>query len=809
MKLIQEGPRDAKIVLVGEAPGSTEAVTGVPFSGGSGDLLNRMLSRCGISRSECFITNVAHVQPPGNDFFWFLKPKPKLELMQGVVQLKKDLDDIRPNLVVALGAQPLRFLTDKVSISKWRGSILETTLTPGLKVIATYHPAHILRNWDYKVVAELDLRRCREQSAYADVRRKKRELVLGPSRADTERLVADLSKADWLAVDIECFETPSGWRLACCGFADSAGRAVVIPNDSDWQKEAIRSLCGCPAKKILQNGTFDKTVLEEESIPLVNFAWDTMLAHHSMYPECASGDDEMAKLDNKKKKQGALPKGLSFLTSIYTDIPFYKDDGKLWKQTGDLQMFWGYNGLDCVSTFEVKEKQDGELDELGVRHVFDHEMWMLPPLTACTKRGIKINAKLKEELRVQYETEIGNLHNALDLVAGQPVNVKSPPQMQALLYDKFKLPVQRKRRKPGQEPTITCDKDAIVALAEKHPHPFLRIILEIRKRRDFIERYINVKLDADGRIRCAFDVTGTNTGRLSSRKSIYGSGTNLQNIPVRKPEGEGIRRMFEADEGKVFVYRDYSQAEARVVAYLSGATGLIELFEDPTRDIHKENAARIFGKPVGDVTDVERYLAKRVVHACNYGMEADRLVQVVNEDADVTGIRIDRKQAADLIYRYFLLYPEIRETYWKEVKNELTHSRTLISAFGRKRTFYGRWDDKLMRDAYSFIPQSTVGDLGAKALARCYYEIEPIIPGSETLLNVHDSVMMQCWKGDEQRVAAEMQRVMDMPMTVRGHTFTIPTDCKIGLNWSNRPKKNPDINPHGLIDLDKWIKEAA
>lgn len=805
MRLIQQGPRDAKIVIVGEAPGATEQRTGVPFSGASGELLDRMLSRVGISRQACFVTNICHVQPPGNDFQKFLKPKPTLDLIQGLVRLRDDLNEIKPNLVIALGAVPLQFLTGKVGISKWRGSILQSTLVEGLKVIATYHPAAILREWDYKAVAEFDLARCAIDSTFAELRYTERQLYLDPPREEAERLAAELRNAEWLAEDIECFEAGGRWRLACVGFSDRADRALVLPADADWKINLIRELSECDVKKVFQNGMFDVTVLKESGINVKNFAWDTMLAHHACYPECASSEDEMAKLSGKKKKQAAIQKGLAFLVSIHTRQPFYKDDGKLWKESNDIQMFWRYNALDAACTREIKDRQDEDIEALGVMPAVLHNHSLIQPLMACTERGIKIDLSVRDALYAQYKLEIERMEVALTAAAGGSVNVKSPKQMQELLYGRlgFKPQISRKTSR------VTTDKDAIAALAGKYHHPVLAFIIGIRQNRDFIERYLEARVDADGRMRCSFDITGTRTGRLSSRASIYGSGTNLQNIPARKPAGEAIRRMFIADEGKIFVYRDYSQAEARIVAYLSGARGLIELFEDPTRDIHRENAARIFGKPIGDVTEEERYLAKRVVHASNYGMEADRLVQVVNEDAAETGIRIDRRIASDLITKYFMLYPEIREVFWKEVENELRYSRTLVSPFGMRRTFYGRWDDKILREAYAQIPQSTVGWLGAKALARCYYEIEPEFDGAQVLLNVHDSVMMQCWVRDVEAVAQRMEEVMAIPITVKGQTFTIPTDCKVGFNWGARPKKNPELNPNGLVDINKWLKERA
>lgn len=800
-RLIQEGPRDARIVLVGEAPGETEERTGRPFQGGSGELLNRMLERTGIRRSECFITNICHVRPPANKFEWFHRKENQLHLFKGVLQLKRDLEAIRPNIVVGLGAHPLRTLTNRNGIDKWRGSILETTLVKGLKCVCTYHPAYILRVYDYKAVAEVDLRRIATESQSPYISLPEREFILHPDGDRLDQVVAEMERADWLAVDIECWFTDSGtWRIACVGFSDRANRALVIHNDSrPGSLLAIRRLCSCPAKKVFQNGTFDVTVLRDEGIEVTNFAWDTMLAHHSLFAECASGADEISQLAGRKR-QSAIQKGLAFQASIYTKEPFYKDDGKLWKQTSDLKLFWTYNAKDAAVTREIRDVQEKELAEFEVVPVFEHEMSLIEPLMAMTGRGVKIDLAVRAALNNQITTEIERLQKFLDTAAGQSVNVKSSPQITKLLYEVLKLPAKY-NKKSGN---VTADKDAINELAGKYKHPILSAILKIRERRDLIERYLAATVDKDGRMRCSFDITGTRSGRLSSRASIYGSGTNLQNIPARRKEGEQIRRMFVADPGKVFIYRDYSQAEARIVAYLAGAEGLIELFEDPTRDIHRENAARIFGKPLAEVTDNERYLAKKVVHASNYGMGPARLVELVAEESEFTSIRITFAQAQDLINRYFLLYPEIREVWWKKVEEDIRYSRTLTTPFGRKRTFFGRWDDKLLRDAYSYQPQSSVGWLGCEAVVRCYHQIEKLNKGFELLLQVHDSVLGQDDIANVYETSYLMQQAMAIPITINGRTFTIPTDCKVGLNWARKS----DDNPNGLRDLAKaeeWL----
>src|ERR1041384_4036543 len=110
MRLEQSGPRDVGIIICGESPGKTDDQTGVPFSGASGELLNSLLSRADLSRSDCFVTNVTHDRPPDDKFEWLITPKTRIEFAQGVVQLKQDIDEIKPNLVIALGSWPLRIL---------------------------------------------------------------------------------------------------------------------------------------------------------------------------------------------------------------------------------------------------------------------------------------------------------------------------------------------------------------------------------------------------------------------------------------------------------------------------------------------------------------------------------------------------------------------------------------------------------------------------------------------------------------------------------------------------------------------------
>lgn len=815
MNPIQKGPRDAKILICGESPTVAEAQTRDPFSGGGGLMLSHMLSRAGISMSSCFLTNIVHRPAPEGKFEKFYTKALQMDYVLGVMQLKKDIEEIKPNLVIGLGNGPLLTLTGHKGIDKYRGSIYESSLVKGQKVICTYSHGFALKVYESKAVMEIDFQRCKWDGEFPELRIPIREHALNPPAALQCELVRQMLLAEWLAVDIEClFDERSGkWNLSCVGFSDDSGRSLVLPWSGDLNKHNIRLLVECDAKKVYQNGMFDVSVMRENGLSPQNFAWDTMFAHHCLMAECASGEDEMSILKGGPKRMSILKKGLGFQASIYTREPFYKDDGKVSDAgVNDWQKFWLYNGKDCTTTREIRDVQEKELLAFGSMQSFQTEMSLAEPLMAATRRGLLIDLQYRGELLEYYTTQVARLQDALDQGAGRPINVKSTSangDMQWLLYDHLKLPVKLNRTTKNP----TADKDAINDLAGRYKNPLLHIVLRLREYRDFIERYLSASVGSDSRMRCSFDVTGTKSGRLSSRASLDGTGTNLHTIPVRKKEGAKVRQMFIADPGKVFVTRDYKQGETWFVAYLARCEALIELLNNPSKDIHKETAARIYNIPLEQITFEQRYLAKRTGHGSNYGLTGVRLAPMIEEDAAVTGVSVTVREAQMLIDKYFMLYPEIKETFWAEVKYNIMKTRTLTTPFGRKRAFFGGMrnqneQETLLRDAYSYIPQSGLGDLGNMATVKCYNEIELGRPdlGAEYLLSVHDSIMMQCDIGKEMEVAALMEECMKIPCTIHGKTFIVPSDCQLGFNWNKRStdKEGNIINPMGLVDLEKW-----
>ncbi len=328
-----------RIMIVGEAWGKDEAIIHAPFVGAAGNELTRMLSEAGISRSSCYLTNVFNLQPqPTNDVFNLCGPKdadvirdmPPLAKGKYVYEkyrpelqrLWQEVIDVSPNLIIALGNTPLWALTGQVGIGRMRGAPAETTTPPGFKLIGTYHPAAVLRDWSIRSVVVADLFKCARQAAFPEVRRPRREIWIDPTIPDIQRFYDQfIVPSKKISIDIE---TAGQTQITCVGFAPSKDRAIVIPF-VDWRKPGgnywptthmeklawllVEKYChhaeSVDCEVVGQNFLYDiNWLLSKLGIVINNFRRDTMLKHHAINPE--------------------LEKGLAFLGSVYTDEPAWK-----------------------------------------------------------------------------------------------------------------------------------------------------------------------------------------------------------------------------------------------------------------------------------------------------------------------------------------------------------------------------------------------------------------------------------------------------------------------------------------------------
>ena len=760
MKVKAIGPFNAKIMFVGEAPGREEEIQGVPFVGSSGKLLNQLLSNALITRSDCYLTNIMMDRPVNNDFGQFYEDKgrkvPTQFLLDGYQRLKKEIEKVNPNVVVAVGGEALKALTDLKSITKYRGSILFSTLVPQQKVIPIMHPAAIMRMWDWAPITVMDLERIKEEAKSPTHEYTLRLYKKIECMSELESEVKRAFKADYISFDIETCNN----QVSCIGFATSESYAFVVPihmfETSFWSTtdekivwKLIKKLLESNVEKIGQNANFDMFFLKSTLGIRVNNIWlDTMNAFHCVYPE--------------------LPKGLDTLCSMYTDQPYYKDMIKT--------DYYKYNALDCMITYECALKIKEELMEFrtwGFYRNVTHPM--LNILLDMEVEGVRINAEKKELAALAVSDEVRVLQEKWDKGLGYHMNVDSPKQVCDFLYTEIGLPPQI-NRKTGR---VTSDVKALNRLAIRYPSVVFDFIQILRRRRKLLSTYLTADVDADGRMRCSYVLYGTESGRLASKMSRFGTGMQMQNVP------KGIcREIVIPDEGCMFISADLSQAEMRVVAWLADDNVLIDTFNSG-KDVFKKVASLVFSVPVEDVTSEQRKLAKHISHACNYGMGPTTLSEISGLDY------ADSKEKLNL---YHINFPRIR--MWQmEVEARLRKIRMLETPMGRKRTFFGRWNNELIRDAYSYIPQSTVADVVLMGMV----ELDRRLPDDcRIVLNIHDEVVIQVpakcphpqpifkvtdneWLADIERLMVEC---MTIPIQINDKTLKIPVNTKHGYDWN-------------------------
>jgi uracil-DNA glycosylase len=321
------------IALIGEAYGEAEEREQMAFVGPTGHELNRMLKEADIRRGDCFLTNVFNLRPPGNKIEALCGPKsmglPDYPALgkAGYVQRKyrgelerlaDELEEVNPNIIIALGNTAAWAMLGKTTISKIRGVVqLSTHTITGFKVLPTYHPAAIFRQWTLRPVTIVDLMKGKRESLFPEMHRPERQIWIEPTLEDLYAFADQHIKGcKILAVDIET----AGNAITCIGFAPRSGVAIVIPGlgikrsgRAYWATmevertvwEYVKAILEGPIRKVFQNGLYDIAFIYRAwKIGVRNAAEDTMLLHHALQPESL--------------------KSLGFLGSIYTDEGAWK-----------------------------------------------------------------------------------------------------------------------------------------------------------------------------------------------------------------------------------------------------------------------------------------------------------------------------------------------------------------------------------------------------------------------------------------------------------------------------------------------------
>ena len=753
-----------RVALVGEAPGVNEELKHEPFVGPSGQLLDRMLHEAGVERSECFIANVCRYRPPGNELLpWVAAGHPAIA--EGIAELKAELQRVKPKLVIALGAAAAEALaTGRVTVKRvngkqsmgypithWRGSQLYEALS-GLRtpMVPTLHPAAVLRQWSWKRIVQQDFRR-----------------ALRPWELPNRRLYYPGAphpfnvSFDWLAGRLReliaagrpvsfDLETRSE-HIVCAGIGWSPWEALCIPFidqygqpwwSEEQEVELVRLLNVLLTKVPVwgQNLLYDSQYTWRRWRFIPKIALDTMIGWHSLYSQ--------------------LPKSLDFIASML--CRHYVQ----WKGEGEDSDngLWHYNCLDCCYTYEASER----LLELGRANpdVFNRQQRLTWPVLTAMVEGVKVDRGVMAAMRGQMEEELRKGKLYLEHVAGHPLNPRSPKQLKDFFYGDLKQQPMMKDGRP------TLNEDALMKIGQREPllRSITGTILDMRSAGVYAGAFLDEgMLDADGRMRCAYNIGGSASGesapytyRLSSNKNAFGTGGNLQTVPSKKSKSQAkaaqrgshisfpvVRKMFVPDEGMTFFNGDLDRADLQVVVWEAGdeelkaalragvdmhllnAFALAQRTPPPPHELIKPPPDKMEGAPytqhLREMKEL-RERAKQLVHSLNYAggprtiaIETGQKIAVVEETQRM----------------WFAKHPKIKA--WHQRTAEQIRSKGYVeNKFGYRWVIFDRLDE-VLPEALAWQAQSTVAVLINRIWQRWYDEL----PEVHVLGQVHDSLYGQ------------------------------------------------------------------
>ena len=566
-------------------------------------------------------------------------------------------------------------------------------------------------------------------------------------------------------------------------------------NDESEIWEWVGRVMESGVRLVFHNASHDVGVLwARNGIYTENIYVDTMIAASVLWPESELN--------------------LGFLCSICLNVP-------AWKHTSKGFTKGIYNAADCANTRALVPILIARLEATGQMETYKRKMSEIEPALFMQLQGIDVNLEVKDELVRKHSKRLEEIESGLNTILKKEVNFRSPQQMQKLLYIDLGLPVQYKRRKSVHEKRKpTTDAEALKKLYRKTKDPILQLILEHRGTSKLLDTFLKIDTTKDGKVHTSYNIVkakevdpitgketkqGTVYGRWSSSKSIIfpsGSG-NLQNIP-------GIaRRMYICPLGMEIMQADYKQAEAVIVAFLINDVLLMKMFTEAfgksvayckkhKLDVHIHTAVQMFGITYEEVTKATRDIGKRVRHSGNYASGPGVIANA---------LQVEMPEAKQLISLYHNSCPQLR-LWHKQIQAQLNANKTLITPLGRKHIFTGRWDDTLFRSAYSFIPQSTVGEMLNIGLVKFYHEWGHLV---NIWLQLHDAFyIIKPIKDDRQMWMERMRDCMLLPLTINHKEVNIDVDFKVGTNWGyyNDDPEEGDINLGGLKEIEYDYKSG-
>src|SRR5579885_418578 len=587
---------------------------------------------------------------------------------------------------------------------------------------------------------------------------------------DLERWIAKLRAAQLITLDAETTSLDyMRAQIVGLAFCVEPGTAAYLPLSHDYAGappqldraralEALKPILEDPDKpKLGHHLKYDAHVLQNHGIRLAGMRYDTMLESYIWNSVGTRHDMDSAALCYLGRR-----------TIAYEDVT-----GKGAKQIAFSQVpverASEYAAEDADVTLRLHGALWHKIESIpALKRLYEEiEQPLVPVLARMERHGVLVDRELLREQSSKLATQLQELLQQARREAGHDINVDSPKQLQQVLFEKLGLPVLRKT--PTGQPSTA--EDVLEELAASYALP--RIVLDYRALAKLKSTYTD-KLpeqinERTGRIHTSYHQAVAQTGRLSS------ADPNLQNIPIRRPEGRRIRQAFIAPPGHRLLAADYSQIELRIMAHLSGDEGLLSAFAED-RDVHQATAAEVFAVPLAEVTADQRRLAKTINFGLIYGMSPFGLAR---------NLGIDRGSAQKYVERYFQRYPGVRR-FMDETRKQARERGYVETVFGRRlylpdiRSGNAQTRQYAERAAINAPMQGTAADIIKRAMiavdAWCEREDAP----ARLIMQVHDELVLEVRSDAVAPVAAAVRERMTAAADLR---VPLRVDVGTGANW--------------------------
>lgn len=721
-----------------------------------------------------------------------------------------EINTLNPNLIIPLGELSFNYFTGLRNIRKFRGSVLPAVNTfrfvnQNLKILPILGPYPYL-NQEYRLrpISRIDFSKIARNSLNNPIPDQVYNIWVARSSAalrtfiDRHYHATIKNPLGFLVFDIETFmQIPicislcfDGFESVCVPFLDH----TIDRDNRTLMMQLVAKLMASPLPKVNQNIKYDWKILERWLFMVNNVVGDTMLASSALYCE--------------------FPKNLGFLTSIYTDLPYFKDEGKEFDpEKSKRDRYYLYNAKDSLAAHQIYFKQREEIDETGVRFVYDNIMKCVPIYKKMEERGIRIDKETQLKLLCKYESLFHIQELKLRQLTGRAYfNPLSPKQCKEVIFDECGYIAVRgmKVNKDGSPSTDEDSLDLLNAYGNPKRAPstgpiILESIIGARKFHKVIE-ILELHLHPDERFRCEFNLAGTENGRTSAGETtdqfiylednkikVTNLGHSLQTIGKHgfavagKTYGKDLRSMFVPSPSMCFVEIDLSQAEARVDAVLAGNFDILTIFDGPI-GIHRLTGSWAYSCDPEEIkkgvliNGIDRYhVAKQIRHSGERNIQPETLRVKFLPELSLT-------ECTRLLRVFHEKQPEIKEVFHRDIRSALdAPSHCLVAPNGRRRDFFDRIGKSTYNEGFSFLPQTIVSD---------QTKFHGIVPTFDIvkdwawlLTEQHDGVLYETKLERKEELSQiytnNVQRPIDFRSCtlMRNYELIIPAESSWGFNW--------------------------